>query len=182
MNYFLKLRYAIWIIIVLSVIILATVGSMLYFTLNNSQHQVKNDDVRRRPQMEQFFRKELGLTPDQDKKASEFRKEFFKSAHAIFDSIEKKRIAMIEELSKPNPDTVVLYKLADEMGDLHARLKRGTIQNLMRLRSICTPEQVQKLNKLNKDIIRPEGPGRRGPRRDSSRAERPEQFRGQHPQ
>jgi len=177
MNYFLKLRYAIWIIVVLSVIILATVGSMFYFTLNNGQHSNKGEESRRRPPMDQFFRKELGLTPEQDRKASEYRKEFFKSSRVIFDSLEKKRIAMIEELSKSKPDTLMLFKLADEMGDLHAQLKRGTILSLLRLRSICTPEQAQKLIKLNKELIRPEGPMRRGQHRDSHADQNKDQQR-----
>jgi hypothetical protein len=77
----------------------------------------------------------------------------------IFASLEQKRIAMIEELSKPKPDSLILFKLSDEVGVLHAQMKRETVKQLLRLRSICNPNQIEKLNILNKRLIGPaEGP------------------------
>jgi hypothetical protein len=174
MNYFLKLRFAIWAIVALSVIILATVGTMLFFTLNGKQERNNNnrwDEKKRHEQMENFFRNELGFSPEQEKTANEYRNEAFKEMRVLFDSLEKKRTAIIDELGKSAPDTVLLFKMSEETGALHAKIRYNAVHQLLRLRSICTPAQVQKLNKLNNQIIRPEGPMRRqgrkeGPERD----------------
>lgn len=75
---------------------------------------------------------------------------------------------MIQELGKPQPDSLVLFQVSDEIGVLHGQLKRETIKNLLRLRSICTPEQIQKLNTINNELIRPDGPMHRMGKRKGS--------------
>jgi len=156
MNYFLKLRFAIWAIVALSVIILVTVGTMLYFMLSNKSD--RRETEMRHPPIEHFFQKELGFSQDQEKRAIEFRTVYFQTMKPIFTSLEQKRIAMIEELSKPKPDTLILNRLSDETGALHAQMKRETVKQLLRLRSICNPNQIDKLNNLNKRLIGPEVP------------------------
>jgi len=152
MNYFLKFRFAIWAIVALSLIILVTVGTMFYFMLSN-----RPDRHGDHPQIGHFFQKELGFSPEQERQAKEFRNAYFNAMKPVFDSLEQKRVAMIDELSKPKPDTLILNRIADEVGSLHAQLKRNTIKQLLKLRGICTPQQVEKLNILNKKILGPEG-------------------------
>jgi hypothetical protein len=104
---------------------------------------------------------ELGLTAEQDKKFEETHKDFKNVAHGIFDKLEAKRILMIEELSKPKPDTVLLFKLSEDIGNLHGQLKAETVRHLLRLRAICNNKQLQKFNSFNKELIGPEGPPRK---------------------
>jgi hypothetical protein len=156
MNYFLKLRFAIWVIVALSVIILVTVGTMFYFMLSNKGERRAIET--RHPPIEHFLQKELGFSPDQEKQADVFRNEYFQHMKPIFTALEQKRITIIEELSKPKPDTLMLNRLSDDCGTLHAQLRRETVKQLLRLRSICKPDQIEKLNILNKKLIMPEGP------------------------
>lgn len=158
MNYFLKYRFAIWAIIILSVIILSSVGTLLFLKLSHSSDRPKDPEIRRHTQIGQFFRNELKLSTEQENSFKGYRKLFFQNTKAIFDSIEKRRVSMIEELNKPKPDSLVLFQLSNEIGELHGKLKKESIKNLLRLRSICTPEQVQKLNTINNELIMPEGP------------------------
>jgi len=153
MNYFLKYRFAIWSVIILSVIILSSVGT--FFILKTSHKEPEN---KRFSQIMHFFKDELKLTPEQEKIFSVSRHEFFRHSKTIFDSLENKRQLMILEMCKPKPDTLVLYQIADQIGFLHAELKRTSIKHLLNLRSICTPEQVKKLNTINGELIGPEGP------------------------
>jgi Spy/CpxP family protein refolding chaperone len=132
---------------------------MLYFMIANKPERQGEGSQR----MEHFFKKELGFSKEQEKKAIEFRHQFFQNMGSIFTSLEQKRIAIINELNKPQPDTVVLNQIADDYGVLHAQLKRETVRQLLRLRTICTPEQVKKLNSLNEKIIGPEGMHRKSP-------------------
>jgi Spy/CpxP family protein refolding chaperone len=163
MNYFSKFKFAIWTVVVLSVVILATIGTMLYFISANKPDRQASEDNKRSPKIEHFFQKELGFSAEQEKKANEFRSVYFKKMGLIFASLEQKRIVMINELNKPQPDTVVLNQLADSFGSLHAQMRRETVKQLLKIRSICNPEQVKKLNSLNEKLIRPEGMHRKGP-------------------
>lgn len=156
MNYFLKYRFAIWAIIILSVIILSSLGTFLVLKQSH-----KDDDAQRHMQIGRFFREELKLTPDQEKTFKISRHQFFQNSKIIFDSLEKTNRLIIEELSKQKPDSVVLFHLADQIGSLHAQWKHQSIQNLLNLHSICTPEQIKKLNTINAELIGPAGPMRR---------------------
>ena len=158
MNYFSKYRYAIWTIIVLGVIIITAIFTSLFFNYNRKP---MSDRAGRFHNMGKMLHDELGLSPEQDIKFNAIHRDFFKVSHSIFMKLEDERILMVQELGKANPDTTLLYKLSDDMGILHALLKRETVNHLLRLRAICTPEQVQKLNILNKELIGPEGPMRR---------------------
>lgn len=161
MNYFLKYRFAIWAIIILVVIILSSVGTLLVLKQIH-----KNDDNERRTQIGKFFKEELKLTPEQEKIFKASRHQFFENIRMIFDSLDRTNKIMIVELSKPKPDTVLLYQLSDRIGSLHAKWKRESIKNLMNLRSICTPEQIKKLNTINAELLGPGGPMHRmGPRK-----------------
>jgi hypothetical protein len=161
MNYFLKYRVAIWAIVILSVIILSSIGTLFFFKLHHRPDRFKDEDSRRHDQIGQFFKNELKLSPDQEKAFKGFRRQFFQNSRAIFDSLEKKRILMIEELGKEKPDSITLFRISDEMGVLHSKLKRATVRNLLSLRSVCTPEQIKKLNTINRELIGAEGPMRR---------------------
>ncbi|HEY4787083.1 MAG TPA: periplasmic heavy metal sensor [Bacteroidales bacterium] len=174
MNYFLKYRFAIWAIIILSVIILSSFGTLLFLRYSHRQDGPRDEDSRRRSQIGLFFKNELKLSSEQEKLFKGFRHQFFQNSKVIFDSLEKKRIRMIEVMSSANPDSLVLFKISDDVGDLHSKLKRENVKFILNLRSICTPEQIQKLNTINKDLIGPEGPMHRmNPHRGQSH--RPDQ-------
>ena len=159
MNYFLKYRFAIWAVAILSVIILSSLGTLLFLRYTHKPDEpFKGDEAKRHAQIGQFFKNELKLSSEQEKMFKAFRRKYFQDSRIIFDSLEKKRISLIKELSSPEPDSVVMYKISDEIGVLHSMLKRENVKFLLNLRSICTPEQVQKLNTINNDLIGPEGP------------------------
>lgn len=153
MNYFLKYRVAIWTIVILSVIILSSVTTV--FVLKYKQ---RDEMTKRQNQIGRFFKEELKLTPNQDKQLKESRIIYFKRSKTIFDSIANKRELMIKELCKQVPDTNVLNHLSDELGALHAELKKASLKNLLDFRHICTPEQIKKLNTINSELIGPDGP------------------------
>lgn len=169
MNYFLKYRFAIWTIVILSVIIISSLSTVFILKYTH-----KNDLNERQRQIGHFFKEELKLTPEQEKVFKASRMVFFSRAKSIFDSLENKRYLMVQELCKPVPDSMVLYKLSDEIGSLHGSLKRVSIRNLLNLRSICTPEQIKKLNTINGELIGPDGPMHRmRPNRGEKRMEKP---------
>ena len=157
MNYFLKFKYAIWVIIILTVIILSSVATGLYY--NHRPHRGKNP-MERREAVDQMFKMELNLSDDQQIKFKKMHQSFYDSSRVLFGKLEEDRVLMVKELARPQPDTVALYRIADNMGILHARLKRETVNHLLLLRTVCNPSQIEKLNNLNNRLIGPEGPMR----------------------
>jgi Spy/CpxP family protein refolding chaperone len=171
MNYFVKYKFAIWTIIILSVMVLSVAGTMMYFRLQGPPPP-QNDREQRRHQAMQAFMKDLNLDAQQEQQMRALREQFFKKSRGIYDSMETKRQLLLNELAKPAPDTVVMYAIAEQMGKLQTQLKRNTINHLMGMRAFCTPEQIEKLKVLNNQMLRQEGgPGkRRGqPRPDDRR-------------
>lgn len=158
MNYFQKYRIAIWAIIILSVIVLSSVLTVLVYRLNEKPAKPRDN---KQGQIIQFLKKELDLTPEQEKAVKEFRGQMHKNSKVIFDSLEAKRILLLKEMEKSQPDTAILFKITDEMGMLHGKLRRESLKNLLNLRNICTSEQIVRLNKLNSKFFRPEGPRRK---------------------
>jgi len=65
----------------------------------------------------------------------------------------KKRMDIAKEISSKKPDTLKLYKLADEWGNLHSQLKKQTIRHFLQLKSYCNPAQQEKLSVFFNDIL-----------------------------
>jgi hypothetical protein len=160
MNYFLKYKFVVWTVIILLVMVVTVVGTMVYMRY---AHRPENWGKRGPDRLWQ----DLKLTPKQDSLFNASRGDFFKSSKPIFDSLEVERQKMLAEFSKPNPDTAILYTVADNMGKLHTQMKRNTIVHLLKLRGYCNPEQVEILKKINGRLIGSEGPRR--PRIDSGK-------------
>lgn len=160
MNYFLKIRFGVWIVIILTAINLATLGTILYKNYkirceNRDNHDhlpaIKNNKGS-------FMQRELSLTPEQEAEFKDMRIAFFSSAKILFDSLEYNRLLLVRELIQFNGDTTDIYKTTDEMGRIYGLIKHNTAKHILRLRSKCTPEQVIKLDSLYYKIIRPDGP------------------------
>lgn len=160
-NYFRKMKFAIWIVIILTVTNLATIGTIVYHTYKwKSNHLTGGKQTNHGRSGKFFLQKELNLNPQQEVKYKEYRVNFFSESKEIFGQLELKRTAMIAEMARVLPDTVKLYKYSDEIGALHASLKRLQIKHLLELKNICTPEQNVKLDSLYQRLIGPEGPMR----------------------
>jgi len=156
MNYFSKYRYAIWTIIVLVIIILtAVISSVVY----DHHKTMMPERVGHFHNLIKTLPAELGFTPEQTVKLNEIHQDFEKVAQSLSKQMEDKQILIVEELSKPAPDTVVLTKLADEMGGIYIQLKHQSIQHILQMRGICNPGQIEKFNRLTRKLIGPAGPG-----------------------
>ena len=111
--------------------------------------------------MRKMLHVELELSPEQDAKIEIIQKDFKHASHPIFKDIEERRKLMIKELSGTSPDTAVLYKLSDDIGNLHNRLKHEAFKRLLQIRAICNSQQIQKLNIITMKLLEPEGtPGK----------------------
>ncbi|SHF52900.1 Heavy-metal resistance [Mariniphaga anaerophila] len=115
-------------------------------------------------QRTRFFREQLNLQPEQMDTFRELNRSFNHSAWQINRSLENLRIEMVDEMGSKNPDTGNLDRIAEEIGELHSRLKKETIDYYLGMKKICNQEQQEKLNEIfisvlkkNEDVKLPQG-------------------------
>lgn len=160
MERFPKIKFIVLTIVIITLINVIALAIILRYTFN--EH--KSDGIKDKKEIVHrgfdYLKEQLKLTPEQEILFKNERDSFFASANLYFDQLEAKRLEVIKELSVPNPDTVALYKISDEMGQIHASLKRQVIDHILRLRKYCNPEQLVKLDSMYNVMIRTDSPWR----------------------
>jgi Spy/CpxP family protein refolding chaperone len=104
-----------------------------------------------------FIKRELGLSEEQAKGFESQAKKFEEEIKPIRDSLEAKRIDLMNEIMAEKPSLDKLNQLSEEIGALHVKLEERTSMHLLQGKSLLTPEQQKKffsLFKEGKDRIR----------------------------
>mgnify|MGYP006288101235 CR=1 FL=1 len=97
---------------------------------------------------DRYLKQELDLNDDQFSEFLEIREDNKEKQHAIVKKLSEKRSELMNELSSETPDTTKLQEISQEIGGLHKKLKETTIEHFMRLKTICSPVQKEKLNDM----------------------------------
>ena len=138
----------IWLIVILAVTNLSTVGTIIYrayFQQNAIQYNSSEQTEIPDNHLGRFFRNELNLSFEQHQQFRDFRQKFHTKANIITNEMQVKRNEMMYELEKEKPDTVYLNAFAKEIGNLHEDLKQLTFEYYFNMKSICNDEQKEKL-------------------------------------
>lgn len=145
MNYFSRKKIVILVIAVLLVINIASISTIIY-------HSYENKRIQKHLQQERTsmrnLKQELNLKPEQLEKMNELGKTFYQNTRAILEKMHGVRIALINEMSSANPDTAKMFAMADDIGLLHAQIKRETVRHFLELKKNCTPEQFEQFLKM----------------------------------
>lgn len=138
----------IWIIVILAVTNISTLGTIIYHSCfqedivqENSPEPINIPDGY----LGRFFRDELKLNFEQHQQFRTFRQHFHQEANLVTDKMNINRKELMLELGKEKSDTAYLEKLAEEIGDLHADLKHLTFGYYLEMKNVCTEEQKEKL-------------------------------------
>ena len=149
----------IWIIVILAVTNISTIGTIayrVYFQENTAaieeEEEIEVPDGRKG----RFFRDELGLDNEQHLKFRAFRRNFHRQANRITHELNIKRSDLIAELGKENTDTTALHTLASEIGNLHTDLKHLTFEYYLEMKDVCNDEQNKKLFRIFNAMINSE--------------------------
>lgn len=143
---------------------------MLGFLTSQNFYQssplIIEDTLMRREQVHRFFKEELQLTQNQQDSFKLSHQHFRQKAEPLVQELDKKRHEMLAEITKQSPDENTMNAIADEIGALHAQLKKQTVQHMLAMRGYCTPEQQAKLGILFQRLIddKPHKPYNRGNR------------------
>jgi len=159
----------IWAVAILVVLNVSTIATILY---HNYQDKIEKQNIvldtqGQNPLNGRYFRQTLEFTDKQMKVFRDVNLEFRPSANRIIIKIDSLKNEMFAEIKKSESDTVRLNTLAVETGNLHAQLKRETNNFYLKIKAVCTPVQLEKLQDAFSPLFRNEscqgnGQGRQG--------------------
>jgi hypothetical protein len=148
MNYFSKIKVGTWIVIVLTIINLASLATIYYKTSCERRKCVTANKEQQRQKGRDLHWRKLNLNQDQEVKFREKGKQYFDSIKVIFKIRDTLARQIVSELRKDNPDLELMYSFSQKMGENYGRSKILTIDHILKLKKLCRPEQVQKLDSM----------------------------------
>lgn len=148
-----------WLSILLLFVLVVNAGMVATFMVK--QHKLKAEFEEEAPRIGRkdkskdekfdfkiFMQQQLQLNDDQivafDQQHKTFMKKNWENKHQL-DELDKQ---LLEEMTKLNPDTVLLKKLVEEMGATFKDKKKCFYQHYLHISAICEPNQRHKLDSL----------------------------------
>ena len=128
------------------------------------------------------LRRELSLDPDQMEKLAEHRRQSREEMGKIRQGLFEARTRLMELLRSPDPDSLAVEDLLQQMVSSQMAMERKVIHDLLRMRQVLTPEQRERFMRMMERRFRwndmgpehgPEHKGRRGPFGPGRRREKP---------
>jgi protein CpxP len=162
MNFFTKIRVTTWIIGLLVLLNVLTLGTIWFQQFRRPPMPPPLQDQRSENQ-QRFLERELGLTEQQSQQFQTLREQFLLQSNAIMQEIHQLRKTMTDELFSTSPDTQKAQKLAEESGAKHAELELLLFHHFLELKAVCQPAQQEKFQTLMRNLLDmmkpPEPPG-----------------------
>jgi Spy/CpxP family protein refolding chaperone len=155
MNFFNKNRLVFWLLLFLVVINISALVTFILFYSGQKKQQSENTGAR----SFQVFQKELSLTPIQSGKVCSINAQYRTVSEPISSALKAKRSELLEELSMEKPDTLLLKKYAEEIGNLQKELQIVSIRQYLDLKEVCDSCQCQKLSSFYFQLYGSKGPG-----------------------
>lgn len=151
MDIFVQRKLLIRLIIVLVAVNLLFIGAYIWrgFTPPPKPDNQKQENTRDAPAI---LEKELNLTPDQTRQIRKLRDRFAKREQELVDAIRIGRDSMNGEMFKENSNEERIYSLARKIADKEYEMELLRFDQANEMKSICTPEQIKKFDKLVREM------------------------------
>lgn len=143
-----KSRVYKWIIALLVVLNLSTIGTILVNRYHNEQQSesiVTDSTIRVNGR---YFRKEIGFDNKQMQHFRKANRTFQPRARQLLFQIDSLKQESFDELNELKPDTLHLNLLAAQIGEKHGQLKKATHSFYLAVKQACTPEQALRLREI----------------------------------
>lgn len=163
MNSKVKKQLLVITIIFLIVINITALITIFYNSTIKSKKRDEAELIKEQRQirgMRYYFKNELKLSEKQFEEFQQINIEISKLSQEIAQKLHEKRILMLKELAKENPDLKKLNNLANEIGELHYELKNNTIKHFLELKNICNEDQQEVLQQIFMQMINEQDKGR----------------------
>jgi hypothetical protein len=156
MNFFNKNRLIFWLLLFLVVINISALVTFFLFYSGQKKQSSQNTGK----QSFSMFQKELSLTPIQSEKVCSINAQHRSISEPVSTALKEKRSQLLEELSLEQPDTLLLRKYAEEIGDLQKEMQMALIRHYLDLKTVCDSCQCQKLSSFYFQLYDSKGPGK----------------------
>ena len=160
MDYFTNKKFVTWTIIILVLLNVFTLSTIWFAKLVVPVPFPHTFHEERRLPLDNFIEKELGLSDEQNRKFGESRKMHVIRTQDIAREIHMRKKLLFDELFQSSPDTSKIKKLSEEIGMMQTGLEMVNNVHILELKSICNPEQQEKLKFLFNEMLeksRPDG-------------------------
>jgi Spy/CpxP family protein refolding chaperone len=141
-----NVKTLVWLVVILAVINIAALGTIVYERISAPSHRMffpqpgEQFDEHEGP-----MRKMLDLTPEQMEALRASRDSLADQMKAFHDELDAKRQQLFTEMGKDDPDTQLVYRLVDEIGQIQTNMQKQVVGNLLKDGAILDPHQREML-------------------------------------
>lgn len=143
-----------WLIVLLVVLNLVSLGALWISRTPPPPATPKGEHFSK---VDKFFHRELNLDEEQMVEVKKLTRAHFQERKEIYQQIREQKGLLIKELSGETEDTVAINTILTEIARLESINERLFIDHYKNLKEVCTPEQLENLNKVFQRGIRPHG-------------------------
>ena len=163
MDYFTNKRFVIWTIVILVILNLFTISAFWFTRIFNilpilpyAMHEIHDMNHE---QGDKFLLIELNLSEEQKKIFEESRMRHFQLSKNLHEEIFGLKEQLINELFTKEIDSIKIKKFSEEIGLKQSELEMQNNAHILELKSICKPEQQEKLSLLFNEMLKRFRPG-----------------------
>lgn len=159
MDIFSKNKFLAWVIVILVVLNVVTLGSLwLQKERPNHEYPGRLPEREKQRQSGDFFSKELGLDDEQTKQLETLREEHRTAADKLIGEMRDSREQLFDLLKSDSPDMSKVSDLENTIGQKTTELEKATFEHFTKVRALCNDEQKKKFDELIGDIMKMAGP------------------------
>ena len=150
-------RILIWIIVILLATNLSMGISFIYHKQQDKKFMEQLEEAAIDVPSERrtrFFREQLNLEFEQVNTFRDLNRDYNRTAWQITHQLETLRVNMVRELGKENSNKKALESISNQIGELHIKLKKETINYYLKMKEVCNEEQKEKLNEIFMSMLK----------------------------
>ena len=158
MDIFTEKKLLIRVIVVLGILNICCIGVFIWKVLLPPPQQQAGPAGGR--DASEILKRELGLTKEQVDRIREIRADFSARERQLVQAIRQERDSMNAMMFRLDTDEALVTSLARNISENEYRMELLRYRQSLEIKSICSPEQVQKMEKLIREMteyLRPQG-------------------------
>lgn len=152
-----------WLLVLVAILFLTNIATLSIIWFKKPRPNATNNvSGRREKRMGQFMIDQLKFDSAQAAAYSALRDSLVNRQRPVMDSIRNARKRFYELLNQPHVYDSVLQARGNEIAGLQKKLDLITFRHFQQVRTLCRPDQLQKLDTVVKEIVNRMTPFRRG--------------------
>lgn len=149
-DYFKKKEFIRWFVILITVLNLASLGTIVYLTWEQPKKKKRIYDKRHHTFG--FLQKKLDLSESQQAEIKAFQDLHFNTTTHLHKKVYELRRNLYEEMAKPVSDSLKIEATISEMGKYRSELERAMALHFKKMKSVLNDKQKVKFKKLMKRL------------------------------